>query len=72
MSSTDILNTKEREAPRSDTSIEGEIATAYIVADETIKVKIPQPTVSRVIVCLLSTYYVWHIYFGTYSIQLVI
>ncbi|KYN21890.1 hypothetical protein ALC57_05732 [Trachymyrmex cornetzi] len=61
--STDILTTKEGKAPRvvMYTSIEGEIATAYIVADETIKVKVPQPTVLRVIVYLLSAYYVWHI-----------
>jgi len=40
------------------TSTEGEIAAACIVEDETVKVKIPQPTITRVIVDLLSAYYV--------------
>lgn len=60
MCSTENLKTKKQEAPRvvMYTSIEGEMAAAYIVADETIKVKIPQSTVSKVIVGLLSAYYV--------------
>lgn len=42
------------------TSIEGDIATAYIVADEIIKILIPQPTASKIIIGLICTYYVWH------------
>jgi len=63
MCSTENLKTKEKEASRAViyASIEGEIAVAYIVADETIK--IPQPTVSKVVVGLLSAYYVWYIEF---------
>lgn len=60
--STEDLKTLEKEAPRAVIymSDEGEIASAYIVADE-IKVKIPQPTVCNVIAGLLSVYYVWHV-----------
>jgi len=63
MCSTENLKTQEREAPRVVIYIsdEGEIASAYIVADETIKIKIPQPTVSKVIAGLLSGYYVWYV-----------
>jgi len=64
LSSIDILKTNKGEAPRIViyTSIEEEIATAFIIADET-KVIVPQPTVSRIIVCLLNAYYNM---FGTY------
>lgn len=48
------------------TSVEGEIAAAYIVADEAIKIRIPQPTVSKVIIGLLCAYYVWHLEYPTY------
>jgi len=67
MCSTENLKTKKKEAPRvvMYTSTEGEIAAGYIVADETVRVKIPHPTVSRVIVGLLSTYYVWHMEYPT-------
>lgn len=67
MSSTEHLTTKKNEAPRVViyTSIEGEIAAAYIVADETIRVTIPQPTVSKVIIGLLCAYYVWHLEYPT-------
>lgn len=67
MCSTENLKTKKQEAPCvvMYTSIEGKIAAAYIVANETIKVKIPQPTVSKVIVGLLSAYYVWYVEYPT-------
>lgn len=48
------------------TAIEGEIAAAYIVADEKIRIIIPQPTVAKVIICLLSAYYVWHLEYPAY------
>ncbi|XP_025997041.1 uncharacterized protein LOC105204165 isoform X2 [Solenopsis invicta] len=58
--STEDLTTSEKEAPRAVIYMTNEeIASAYIVADE-IKVKIPQPTVHKVIAGLLSGYYVWH------------
>jgi len=52
MCSTENLKTKKKETPRvvMYTSTEGEIAATYIVADETVRIKIAQPTVSRVIV----------------------
>jgi len=67
MCSTENLKTKKKEAPRVViyTSTEGKIAAAYIVADEIVRVKIPQPTVSRVIVGLLSAYYVWYMEYPT-------
>lgn len=62
MSSTKELHTKIGDAPRVViyTNDDDTIATAYIVADEAIKVKIPQPTMAKVIAGLLSSYYIWH------------
>lgn len=51
-------------------STEGEIAEAYIVAEEVIRIKIQQPTISKVIVGLLSAYYVWHIEYPTCYINI--
>lgn len=67
MSSASCINTKKGETPRAVIymSIEGEIAAAYIVAEEVIRIKIPDPTVSKVIVSLLSAYYVWHMEYPT-------
>jgi len=67
MCSTENLKTKKKEAPRvvMYISTEGEIAAAYDVADEMVRVKIPQPTISRIIVGLLSVYYVWYMEYPT-------
>lgn len=35
------------------------VASAFIVADTNVRVKIPKPTVAKSIVCLLAAYYVW-------------
>lgn len=59
MSSTQDLITVEGNSPRLVMfTMEGAIATAYVVADE-IKVKIDEPSVCKSVACLLASYYVW-------------
>ncbi|XP_034938247.1 uncharacterized protein [Chelonus insularis] len=40
---------------------EGRIAVAYVVADNKTQVKMKSPTMENIVVCLMSTYYVWHV-----------
>lgn len=37
-----------------------EVAASFIVAQEEIKVKVTNPTVSKCVACLLAVYYVWN------------
>lgn len=45
-------------------SAAGRIAEAFVVSAGA-RVKIPEPNVSRVIVCLFAVYYVWHCKYPT-------
>lgn len=62
------MKTNKGEAPRAViyTSVEDDIAAAYIVADEAVRVIIPQPTVCKVTIGLLCAYYVWHLEYPSY------
>lgn len=46
-------------------TVEGVIASGYIVADSSIKIKIEEPTVTKVVACLIAVYYIWHINYPT-------
>ena len=61
LSSLQDINTEIDEAPRLVVFVsEDAITTAYIVADEKLRIPIPEPTVERVIGGLLCAYYCWH------------
>lgn len=45
--------------------IEDTIASRYIVADSSIKDKIVEPTVVKVIACLVAVYYTWSVNYPT-------
>ena len=38
---------------------ESYVATAFIVADDAVRIKVESPTVSRAVACLIAAYYVW-------------
>lgn len=60
-SSTQLLLTCEGDAPRTVLYItDNNIDKAFIVADEKIKIDIPEPTVPEIIGALLASYYAWH------------
>lgn len=51
----------ENDAPRIVLYIDNEkLAQAFIVADEKIRVSIPDPTEPKAIAGLLASYYAWH------------
>lgn len=58
--STENLIGAKGDSPRAVlyTAEEG-LAAAFVVADVQIRVKIPEPTVAKIIMCLLASYYVW-------------
>lgn len=61
MSSADILQCHKGEAPRIVIFMEeGIMNQSCIVADENVRVEVPEPTVTKTLVALLSTYYAWH------------
>ncbi|XP_043463099.1 uncharacterized protein LOC122499087 [Leptopilina heterotoma] len=63
--STKALLTSDSTAPRLVLySAEGSIAEAFIVSAGA-RVKIQEPSVSRAVVCLFATYYVWHCNYPT-------
>jgi len=63
-SSTKVLITVKGESPRCVIyTDEEDIRVANIVADQDVNVKIDNPSIEKVITCLLAAYYVWHIVF---------
>ncbi|XP_024868231.1 uncharacterized protein LOC112452328 [Temnothorax curvispinosus] len=60
MASTENLIGAKGDSPRVVlyTAEEG-VASAFVVADTNIRVKIPEPTVTKTVICLLASYYVW-------------
>jgi len=60
MASTENLIGEKGDSPRAVLYVAEEgIASAFVVADTHIRVKIPEPTVAKTIMCLLASYYIW-------------
>lgn len=54
--------TAERASPRAVIyTIDGTLASGFIVADGSIKMKVSNPTISTVIACLMAAYYAWDV-----------
>lgn len=61
LSSTDCLLSFKEAAPRAVIFLqEDTIRQAFIVADEDVKLEIPEPTTAKILVGLVSAYYAWH------------
>lgn len=59
--STDCLTTVRGSSPKLVIFLDGSnINSAYIVADETVEIKLETPTLPRCLASLMATYYVFH------------
>ncbi|XP_074102118.1 uncharacterized protein LOC141529476 [Cotesia typhae] len=61
LQSTEDLETVESEAPRCVVyTLDQDIASVYIVADNCIPMEIPNPDIYKILAGVLASYYAWH------------